>query len=147
MLLAFLKSNWIEVGSATVGLISAIAGLLAHSSAKRKSKVDVDLTITEAHQALWGKFLENPSLLRVTADKADLKSTPVTPEEETFVLLLLTHLSSTLSAIEKGTHTEPEGMKADVANFYSKPVPRSIASRHFGAQPKAVQELLKGIVK
>lgn len=145
MVSTFLKSNWPEIGSVFIALISAIAGLVAHQSAKRQAKINVNLSITEAHQELWGRFLSNPALARVTSDLADIEAEPVTAEEEAFVLLLMAHLSTTLAAIRQGKHTAPEGMLADVTKFYSKPVPRKVLQQHFEAQPALLRTLLRAV--
>ena len=146
MVLSFLKANWPELTSALIALVSVIGGLFAHLSTKRQERVEVNLSITEAHQALWGRFLGNPSLMRVTSDVVDIRKKPVTAEEEAFVLLLLAHLSTTLIAIREGKHSAPDGMLADVTTFYSKPVPLTVLKRHFKAQPTDIQFLLKGLL-
>lgn len=145
MVKSFLQQNWVEIGTATIGLISVISGLVAHASSKKKSRVDVSFSIAEAHKEIWSQFLQSPSLNRVMSDSADLKKEPVTAAEETFVVLLLAHLATTLEAIDKNFHECPEGLIEDVTKFYSKPIPQRVLQKHIDTQPEKSREIFLGI--
>lgn len=145
MIFAFLQENWIEVGSAVAGLITILLGILTYQSGKEKAKQErakFNFSVDKSYDRIWSKYEENPKLSRITADSVDLKKQPVTLSEERFVLAMLTHITSTMKAIELGTYAEPEGMELDIVDFFTKPVPRAIAKKTLKFQSKEVQRLL-----
>lgn len=144
---AFLQENFIEIGSAVAGGISLLVGIATYYSGKRGEKADFQFSVDESYERVWSKHNGNPALERVTLDSVDLRRSPVTLEEERFILLLLNHLTSTVKAIRLGKYEKPLGMEKDIEDFFSKPIPQAVAKKFFEMQSKEVQQLLKPAMK
>ena len=139
----FLKDNFIEVGTALGGLLSAVIAITSFYSAKNSEKIDSQFSVDESYERVWSKHNGNPELKRVTLDDVDLKNEPVTLEEERFILLLLNHVTSTIKAIKGGKYEKPDGMELDIQTFFKKPIPNAVARKFFDMQSKDVQALLE----
>lgn len=138
----FLKENWLEVGTVLAGSISVLVAIAGHFSGRSSEKADFRFSVDESYERVWSKHNGNPALQRVTDDRVDLEKKPVSLEEERFILLLLNHLTSTVKAIELGKYEKPDGMEADVINFFKKPIPRAVANKYFDMQSQEIRELL-----
>ena len=51
---------------------------------------------------------------------------PVTPDEEFFVNLVISHTGSVYEALKDELLTKQEGLRRDVKSFFSLPVPKAV---------------------
>src|SRR5215207_2168581 len=126
---AWIAQHWTELlqnAGIIGGLLFNAVNLRLDTKARRVSNL---LKITEGHRELWSKLYERPELSRVLDIDADVEQRPVSGEEELFVVLLVLHLSSAQEAIKQGMFTAPEGLRRDVRQFFSKPIPRTVWER------------------
>jgi hypothetical protein len=86
----------------------------------------VSTAITKNHREIWSEFYERPELSRILDPKADLAAKPVTNEEKLFVNFLIFHLNNSYQAIRDGLYHQPEGLKKDIASFFSLPIPQAV---------------------
>jgi hypothetical protein len=84
------------------------------------------LTITANHRELWNKVLFNPQLKRVVNPTADLVTQPITDEEEMFVNMVIQHVNSVYYAMSDQLVFKYEGLRRDIAEFLSLPIPKSV---------------------
>jgi len=147
---SFLRENWLEVGTTAFSLIAGISTYFSRkkneAEEEKRTKAEFQLSIDKSHKGIWNTFHENADLQRVMADTANLESNPVTASEESFILLLLGHITSTVKAIDLGQYDEPQGMTEDIHNFFSKPVPNAIARKHLRFQSERVQKLISPVL-
>jgi len=93
-------------------------------------------------------FEEEPNLHRVRLSKVDLTKAPVTPREARFVHLLILHLRASYKAKKFGMDFDDEEVRADIKQFFSRPVPFAVwkKSRRFQDRDfvKYVENALEG---
>ncbi len=80
----------------------------------------------ERHQALWAEQGDNIELRRVIDPQADLGQRPVSEAEMRFVQRLLFHLHAWFVARESGDLPPYRGVEADIASFFTLPVPACV---------------------
>ena len=127
------SENWVNIVT-TVGSIgglwAAVYALFDNAKARREEtkarKVANLLTITANHRELWKVPLLNPILARVVDPAADVKQQPVTPSEEIFMSMAISHASSTYEALKDELVTKQDGFRRDVRTYYSLPVPNAV---------------------
>jgi hypothetical protein len=84
------------------------------------------LTITENYREIWKEFLNEPKLARVLDAKADMRKKPVTADEEIFVNLIIFNISNYYYAVKDDMVVNLEGLRRDVAQFFSRPVAQAV---------------------
>ena len=84
------------------------------------------LTITANHREIWKEFLTNPKLARVRDAAADTTKQPVTDAERVFVTMIILHISSVYYAMKDELVIKLEGLRRDIAQFLSLPVPQAV---------------------
>ena len=123
--------NWLADNS--FNLLSA-AGIIAsffftaHSlrSETKTRRIANLLTITANHREVWKVFLADKSLARVRDPLADTNKQPVTDAERFFVTLVILHMSSVYHAMSDQLVVKVEGLRRDIAQFLSLPIPREV---------------------
>lgn len=115
----------LEAAGIIGGLFFTAASFRADTKERRISNL---MSIAESHRTLWLQVTRNPDLTRILRDDVDLESSPITPAEERFVHLLIIHLFVTFEAVESGMMSEIHGLKRDVRDFFSHPIPKQVWS-------------------
>jgi hypothetical protein len=122
----WLSQNWFELFSA-VGIISSLwFTAVSHRSETKTRRVANLLTITANHREIWTAFLENEKLARVRDAGADTAKQPVTEAEKIFVTFVILHMSSVFHAMSDQLVVKVEGLRRDIAQFFSLPIPREV---------------------
>lgn len=121
----WLSQNWFNLfGSAGIaGLWLAVVELRAEVKARRNANL---LTITANHREVWREYLRNPKLARVRDADADIAREPVTDIEEVYVTLVIIHMSSAYHAMNDKLIVELQGLRRDIREFMSLPIPRTV---------------------
>jgi hypothetical protein len=118
--------NWFNLFS-SAGIISGLwfTAVSLHSETKTRRVANL-LTITANYREIWRELLHTPALARVIDPSADVVKRPVTPEEELFVELVISHVNSVFYATHNQLVVEWEGLRRDVKSFFSLPVPHAV---------------------
>lgn len=118
--------NWFDLLQSA----GIVASLLFTASAlrldTRTRQVSNLLSLTESHKTLWTEFYRRPELHRILDERAIVRQQEITREEEILVTLAILHLNSTFYAQKLGLLFKLEGLRRDVAWFFSLPIPRMI---------------------
>src|SRR5262245_46222019 len=118
--------NWFT-GLQSLGIIAGFILTCVTLRRDERSRRAANLfQLTASHRELWAQWWTRPVLRRIFSDAADLARDPVTDEEDLFVTFLILHLQSAHHAIVLGMLDLPEGLGADIRNFFSHPIPRAI---------------------
>lgn len=125
-LLNLIREHWFDVLQ-TAGIVGGLffTGISLRTDAKAK-RLQSLFTITKHHREIWSEFYERPELSRILDPKADLATKPVTNEERLFVNFLIFHLNNSYQAINDGLYRQPEGLKKDIASFFTLPIPKAV---------------------
>ena len=127
--LRWLAENWITYLNA-LGVVGGLffTGYSLHSETKTRKIANL-LTLTQSHRDVWKEVLHEPKLARVLSLRADTRRDPITREEEIFVTLVVQHLGSVFLAMRDDLTIDPEGLRRDVWQFFSMPVPQAVWDR------------------
>ena len=118
--------NWFNLLS-SVGIIGGLwfTAVSLHSETKTRRIANL-LTITANYREVWKEFFRSPELARVIDPAANVTKQPVTPAEEFFLNLVISHTSSTYEALKDELLTKQEGLRRDVRSFFSLPIPKAV---------------------
>jgi hypothetical protein len=122
----WLTENWFNLFS-SAGIIGGLwfTAMSLHSETKTRRVANL-LTITANYREVWKEFFRFPELARVIDPAADVAKQPVTPAEESFMNLVISHTSSTYEALKDELLIKQEGLRRDVRSFFSLPVPKAV---------------------
>ena len=118
--------NWlalIQTGTLAGGLLFTGIAVLLDARARRVGNL---VQLTQQHRNLWERLYIQPELARILDPAADPARSPVTAEEEMFVIFLVLHLSNTYYAMRAGLFQKLHGLRKDVERFFSLPIPRAV---------------------
>jgi len=124
----WLTENWFNLFSS--GIIGGLwfTAVSLHSETKTRRVANL-LTITANYREVWKDFFRSPELVRVIDPVADVVKLPVTPAEEFFVGLIISHINSVFYATNDELVVEWEGLRRDVGSFFSLPIPNAVWHR------------------
>lgn len=122
----WLAENWFDLLS-TLGIIGGLlfTAVSLHSETKTRRIANL-LTITANYREVWKEFFQWPELARVIDPLADVAKQPVTPDEEFFVNMVISHTGSVYEALQDELLTKREGLRRDVRSFFSLPIPKAV---------------------
>ena len=125
----WLAHNWFDLLS-TVGVVASLvfAAVSLRSDTKTRRTANL-LTITANYREVWKEFPHDPALVRVLDPSANAEKRPITPAERAFVNLIISHTSSVYESLKDELLIKQEGLRRDVKEFFSLPVPKAVWSR------------------
>lgn len=125
----WISQNWFNLFS-SVGIIGGLwfTAVSLRSETKTRRIANL-LTITANYREVWKEFFRSPELARVIEPSADVVKNPVTPAEEFFVSMIISHISSVYEALKDELVTKQEGLRRDVASFFSLPIPQAVLEK------------------
>jgi len=118
--------NWFNLFS-SAGIIGGLwfTAVSLHSETKTRRIANL-LTLTANYREVWKEFFRSPELARVIEPSANVAKKPVTPAEEFFVHMVISHTSSVYEALKDELLTKQDGLRRDVRSFFSLPVPKAV---------------------
>jgi hypothetical protein len=125
----WVSQNWFNLFSAIgiiAGLWFTVISLRSETKTRRIANL---LSITANHREIWKEFLTNPKLVRVRDTAADTAKHPVTDAERVFVNLVIQHINSVYYAMSDQLVVKYEGLRRDIAQFFSLPIPQAVWDR------------------
>jgi hypothetical protein len=118
--------NWLTVLNAA-GIIGGLffTAVNFHSDAETRRVANL-FAATASHRDVWKEFFRRPELKRVLDPSPDLKNQDVTPKEAVFVNMVILHTSSVFEALKDRLVAKQQGLRKDVAAFFSLPIPSAV---------------------
>ena len=122
----WLVENWFNLFS-SLGIIGGLwfTAVSLRSETKTRRIANL-LTITANYREIWKEFFHSPELTRVIDPAADVSKQSVTPQEELFVGLIISHINSVFYATNDELVVEWEGLRRDIGQFLSLPIPKAV---------------------
>jgi hypothetical protein len=124
--LGWITGNWVDL----LQSVGIVGGLLfsAHTIRKesRARQIGNMLAAAQHHHSIWKEFYTSPHLARVTNRELELGECPITEAERMFVTAIIIHLDSLHRAIKARMFLQQEGLRRDVKDFFSLPIPRAV---------------------
>ncbi len=126
--------NWLAANAfnllSAVGVIGSLCFTAISLRSETKTRRIANLlTITANHREVWKTFLEDKGLARVRDASADTIRYPVTDAERMFVTFVILHMSSVFYAMSDQLVVKVEGLRRDIAQFLSLPIPLEVWER------------------
>jgi len=118
--------NWIALIQTVAlagGLLFTGVAVLLDARARRVGNL---IQLTQQHRDLWERLYIQPELARILDSAANPAQSPVTAEEEMFVIFLILHLSNTYYAMRSGFFHKLHGVRKDIEQFFSLPIPHAV---------------------
>ena len=118
--------NWFAFfvsGASLAGLYFSGTAVWLDARARRVANL---IRLTEQHRELWERMYTQSDLVRILDTGANIEKVPVSPEEEMFVVFVILHLSSFYYAMRAGFFQKPHGLRRDIKQFFSLPIPRFV---------------------
>jgi len=124
--LSWITAHWFDLLQ-TAGIVGGLVftGVIARRD-ERARAIGNAIAIKQQYREIWQELYDRPKLFRILKADVDLKSNPLTDEEELFVTQLILHLDTVFRAKQAGVFVEIGGLRKDVANFLSLPIPRQV---------------------
>jgi hypothetical protein len=122
----WILQNWFNLFSA-IGIIGSLwfTAISLRSETKTRRIANL-LTITANYREVWKDFFRSPELARVIEPSADVVKQPVTPPEDFFVHLVISHTSSMYEALKDELVAKQDGLRRDIGLFFSLPIPKAV---------------------
>ena len=112
---------------AAIGVIGALCfDAVSHRSEAKTRRVANLLTITSNHRETWKIFLEDPRYARIRNPAANISAQPITEGEEVFVNIVIQHSHSVHYTMQNQLVPNVEGMRRDIGQFFSLPIPNAV---------------------
>ena len=120
----WIAEHWFDLLQ-TVGIVGSLL-LAAYTTRKdeRARRVGNSIAVNEQYRQIWKQLFEHPKLSRVL--DRDIEKEPVSTEEELFVTMLIQHLGTVFRATKHGEFVKLEGLRRDVAESFSLPIPKAV---------------------
>jgi hypothetical protein len=121
----WIGQNWLALVQTVAlggGLLFTGIAVLLDARARRVGNL---IQLTQQHRDLWERLYAQSKLARILDPAAITAKTPVTVEEERFVIFLILHLSNTYYATRAGFYQKLPGLRKDIERFFSLPIPRA----------------------
>ena len=111
----WISQNWFNLFS-SAGIIGGLwfTAVSLRSETKTRRVANL-LTITANYREVWKEFFRSPELARVIEPSADVLKKPVTPAEEFFVHMVISHTSSVYEALKDDLLNKQEGSASGCA--------------------------------
>lgn len=93
---------------------------------REERRVSNLFSLTKNHREIWSLLIDRPELARVLDRQVDIETRPIEETERRFVLFLILHLATSFEAQKRGMFVEADGIRRDVKNFFTLPIPRTI---------------------
>lgn len=125
----WLNAHWFDLVQ-SLGIVGSILlTTAALRSQARGQRLGHYLTLVADHRELWTEAHRRPDLSRIFRDDVNLSVAPMTTAEEEFLNLAIEHFA-TGWLMAKGTRLlSLNGLAADAATFFSRPLPRNAWER------------------
>lgn len=95
----------------------------------KERKIGNLFALTTAHREIWSRLHEQKELSRVLSLSINLRSEPVTLEEELFVHTLILHVRTAFKARNLGMQFDDDAVAADIRQFFNRPIPHTVWER------------------
>jgi hypothetical protein len=136
-------ANWFDALSA-IGIAGSLlfAGFNIRSEARTRRIANL-IALTESHRDIWKELFRQPRIGRVLDASADVTKEAVSQEEDIFVNLIIQHLGVVFGAMRDDLTIKPEGLRRDIAWFFSLPVPADVWKKTMTLQDREFIEFVE----
>ena len=128
-ILGWMGAHWLDflqAGSILTGFFTAAYTMRTNT---RERKIGNLFALTSAHREIWSRLYEQNELGRLLLPSVNLRSGPVTLEEELFVHMLILHVRMAFKAREFGMQFDDDAVAADIGQMFNRPIPHAVWER------------------
>lgn len=121
---AWLVFGWSAFWGNASTAFDLLAGTFGLVRGRKDKKAQTKKEIRDAHLELWTTVRAMPCAPALLDRTRDLSVKPRTSDETYAVSLLLLHFSNAFAQSKAGNYDLPQGLPADIRNFFAYPVRR-----------------------
>lgn len=116
--------DWFQLAE-SIGIIGTIIlAIISIRSQIKTQRVTNYLTLTAYHRDVWKLTLSNPELKDIFRHSFSGDHDEISPEESQFLSFMFLHASAAFELFRDGKIVEIEGLRADVIDVLSSPLPK-----------------------
>jgi hypothetical protein len=144
---AWILEHWFDLLQ-TVSIVGGLA-FTAHTILKDSEvrKIANLIALNQQHQTNWKELYEHPELARITDERVALDTMQLSHEERVFVTSLILHLSVVHRATKAKMFVTVDGLKKDVNEFFSLPIPKAVWEKIKSSQEKDFVAFVEAAMK
>jgi hypothetical protein len=122
----WLSHNWFNLLQATltIGTLLFTGFAIRRNSFAQETQNLIDLT--RAHREIWSMLFSNPDLQRVLDPNIDISKTTITENEKLLITMVIHHTLCAYEGLARNAIAPIEGMREDVRDFFSRPIPKYV---------------------
>jgi len=146
-ILGWVSGHWFDIlqtASIFTGFFTAAFTMRTNT---RERKIGNLFELTAAHREIWSRLHDQKELSRVLSPSVNLRSEPVTLEEELFLHTLILHVRTAFKARELGMQFDDDAVAADIRQFFNRPIPRAVWAKSKVFQDQAFVEFVDRCIK
>jgi hypothetical protein len=142
MVANWIAQHWLDAAQ-TGGIVASILfAAVSLRDTRHTQRISNLFALTRYHRELYGVLFDRPKLHRIFSDKVDLIQHPVTEDERLFLTFVILHLDLALEATRMNAIVHIEGLERDLADLFSKPIPRAVWKEVRSVQNRHVVSVL-----
>lgn len=124
--LSWITEHWFDLLQ-TVGIVGGLVftAYTTHKDEKAR-RIGNLIAIAGQNQEIWKAVYDRPKLSRVLERDVNLRKQSISDEEGLFVKMLILHLDTVYRAMRAGMFVNLEGLRKDIKEFFSWPIPKAI---------------------
>lgn len=111
------------------------------------TKVNNGLLIAHYHREIWLEYCRNDNLNRIFKMDVDLNHVPLTDQEKQFVNMIFIHIEESLSATNRKSAYKIEGLKDDIIDILSYPIPMNVWQENKNYHDKFFFDFIENIIQ
>jgi hypothetical protein len=138
----WLAQHWFEAVQTSGILGGLIFTATSLRDTRQSQKITNLFTLTQYQRLLYSELSNRPELERIFHSNPDLQNLPVTEDERLFLTMVVLHLSLALTAMRMNAIVPIEGLERDLAEMFSKPIPRAVWKKIRSVQNRDVRDFL-----
>lgn len=127
--------DWINDNIFNLLSAAGIIGSLCFTAVSLRSEAKTRrianlINITGSHREVWKLYFESPELERVFDPNANVAKQGINRKEELFVNMVIAHINAVFYAMQNELVIKQEGLRRDVSQFLSLPIPGAIWAKY-----------------
>lgn len=143
----WITEHWFDLLQ-TLGIVGSLL-LAAYATRKdeRARRIGNSIAISEQYRQIWKELYDRPKLSRALDKDVDLEKKPISGQEELFVTMLISHLSTVFRAMKHGEFVKLEGLQNDVREFFALPIPKAVWEKLRPFQDANFAKFIEAVLK
>ena len=134
---------WLEPVGIMAGLLFSGAALRNDTRARR---IENHIKISDGYREIWSTQVADPKLDRILLTSLDLTVNPISPAEARLVRFIFQNILLAYEAKLAGQLGDIGNLEKDVADFISRPIPKTVWMEIARFQPEGFRKFVETLM-